>query len=396
MEINGKANLNTKTIKSKLIDLIEFKRGQNITSEEMKQGEIPVISAGIEPSGFHNKHNVNGPTITVSSSGANAGIVLFHNYDIWAADCIYANKSRNIYFVFYLLKYYQPVITNLQRGSAQPHVYSKDIKRIKVSIPPEDIQDKISSLLKAYDQLIEINEKKIKLLKEKIDLFYRDFFINFYIDYINKNKNYKTNSDFKNFKKLDDFGVIIESGSRPKGGIDLNLKSGIPSLGAENITELGSFKFYETKYIDEVYFKKMIKGKNYNSSILIYKDGAYIGKTTYYDYNFPFDKYSINEHVFILKPLKMEYEKYLYLTLNQNLFYQTMQNLNRNAAQPGLSIKDILNLKVLIPEYNEILRFNNLIDPLFKILFNTAKKNKLLAKLRDILINKLISETQQN
>lgn len=51
-----------------LREIAEFKRGKNITSTEMIEGGIPVISAGIEPSGYHNVPNVYGSSLTMSAS----------------------------------------------------------------------------------------------------------------------------------------------------------------------------------------------------------------------------------------------------------------------------------------------------------------------------------------
>ncbi len=50
-------------------------------------------------------------------------------------------------------------------------------------------------------------------------------------------------------KKLGEVIEPLESGKRPKGGIDKTLKEGIPSLGAECIDELGIFNFSSTRYI---------------------------------------------------------------------------------------------------------------------------------------------------
>ena len=64
-----------------------------------------MYSAGLDYSGYHNAWNVKGPSITISSSGANAGVVIFHNYNFWAADCLYAYQSKNMLFSYYFLKY---------------------------------------------------------------------------------------------------------------------------------------------------------------------------------------------------------------------------------------------------------------------------------------------------
>ena len=135
-------------------ELGEFVRGKNITAEEMQEGTIPVISAGIEPSGFHNQSNVNGVSLTISNSGANAGYLQINYSDIWAADCSYCNSSKNIYFYYELLNNMRVVLFNLQKGAAQPHVYAKDINKMKILLPPAE--------------LIETADKKIKLMHEKI------------------------------------------------------------------------------------------------------------------------------------------------------------------------------------------------------------------------------------
>ena len=70
----------------------------------------------------------------------------------------------------------------------------------------------------------------------------------------------------------------------------------------------------------------MKKGKLENKDILIYKDGAYIGKTALYQNDFPYKKCAINEHVFLLNSKIKEYQYYLYFTLNTEEYYIKMQN----------------------------------------------------------------------
>ena len=135
-------------------ELGEFVRGKNITAEEMQEGMIPVISAGIEPSGFHNQSNVKGVSLTISNSGANAGYLQINYSDIWAADCSYCNSAKHIYFYYELLNNMRVVLFNLQKGAAQPHVYAKDINKMKILLPPSE--------------LIETANKKIKLMHEKM------------------------------------------------------------------------------------------------------------------------------------------------------------------------------------------------------------------------------------
>lgn len=155
-----------------LSDVCEFKRGKNITSSEMQEGNVPVISAGLEPSGYHSCSNVRGVNVTMSSSGANAGYIAIHYSDIWAADCSYIEESTtgNIYYVYELLNNIRTVINNFQRGAAQPHVYPKDVNRIKLILPSKELMLKANGRLEIMHNEIYNFQKQNSLLARQRDL----------------------------------------------------------------------------------------------------------------------------------------------------------------------------------------------------------------------------------
>lgn len=155
-----------------LSDVCEFKRGKNITSSEMQEGNVPVISAGLEPSGYHSCSNVRGVNVTMSSSGANAGYIAIHYSDIWAADCSYIEESTtgNIYYVYELLNNIRTVINNFQRGAAQPHVYPKDVNRIKLILPSKELMLKANGRLEIMHKEIYNLQKQNSLLACQRDL----------------------------------------------------------------------------------------------------------------------------------------------------------------------------------------------------------------------------------
>nr|WP_314668952.1 restriction endonuclease subunit S [uncultured Oribacterium sp.] len=147
-----------------------FVRGKNITAEKMLKGDIPVISAGLQPSGHHNEANVYGESLTISASGANAGYLQYHLRDIWAADCSYYQGDATIWFVYNTLKYIQPVISNLQCGVAQPHVYPKNINKLCVLIPTEELINKYNDFVKPYYDEIKILKQHNQLLAKQRDM----------------------------------------------------------------------------------------------------------------------------------------------------------------------------------------------------------------------------------
>lgn len=147
-----------------------FVRGKNITAAQMIEGNIPVISAGLQPSGYHNEANVFGENLTISASGANAGYLQYNLNDIWAADCSYYQDDATIWFVYNTLKYLQPVISNLQCGAAQPHVYPKNINRLCILIPTEELIHKYNDSVKPYYDEIKVLNQHNQLLTKQRDL----------------------------------------------------------------------------------------------------------------------------------------------------------------------------------------------------------------------------------
>ncbi len=152
----------------KLKELGVFNRGRNITTSQAIEGEIPVISAGLDPSCYHNQANVFGNSLTISASGANAGYLLYHLNDIWAADCSYYQNNGNIWFVYNTLKYLQSVISNLQCGAAQPHVYPKNINNLCVLIPTNELIKKYNDfVLPYYNEIANLKQSNDLLVKQR-------------------------------------------------------------------------------------------------------------------------------------------------------------------------------------------------------------------------------------
>lgn len=144
----------------------EFVRGKNITSNEMKEGKYEVISAGLLPSGTHSEYNVKGPSITISGSGVNAGYISLHLNDIWAADCSYNNSSRNIFSLYVIIKLQQSRIFELQKGTAQPHVFPKEINPFEIDYPCLKILNELEYKFRSIYKKIFINNKELNELEK--------------------------------------------------------------------------------------------------------------------------------------------------------------------------------------------------------------------------------------
>lgn len=120
----------TKTIKN----YISPHKGKALLSKNAKKGDVPVIAGGISPSVYHNQSNTKEPVVTISASGANAGYINLWTVPVWSSDSSFIDESitNNVYFWYILLKKRQNEIFDLQTGSAQPHIYPKQIENMPI------------------------------------------------------------------------------------------------------------------------------------------------------------------------------------------------------------------------------------------------------------------------
>jgi type I restriction enzyme S subunit len=70
-------------------------------------------------------------------------------------------------------------VNSLRSGVAQPQLPIRDMRRIKLPLPPLPVQHRIASILSAYDDLIQNNQRRIRILEEMARSLYREWFVNF-------------------------------------------------------------------------------------------------------------------------------------------------------------------------------------------------------------------------
>lgn len=148
-----------------------FKRGKTITKAKVKGGNVPVVAGGINPAYYHNESNTSYPVVTVSGSGANAGFTRLYNENIFASDCSFLDikGSDNLYFIYCFLKDNKNLIKSLQKGSAQPHVYAKDINNIELKIPEKYYLEMFCKYTSDYFGKIKCLQRQINKLEEARD-----------------------------------------------------------------------------------------------------------------------------------------------------------------------------------------------------------------------------------
>ena len=154
------------------------KRGKNLVKKNVIPGTTPVIAGGMIPAAFHNKSNTMAPVITISASGANAGYVQIWGIKVWSSDSSFVDESvsNNIYFWYLLLKKYQKQIYESQTGSAQPHIYPKNIGNLLIPVVSDETRLNINEKVKPIFNNIFKNKHENNLLNNlKITLLEKYF-----------------------------------------------------------------------------------------------------------------------------------------------------------------------------------------------------------------------------
>lgn len=151
----------TKYNNNSLRQIATINKGQSITKDKITEGKYPVIAGGQSSPYSHSEYNFEGNVITVSASGAYSGFVWYHDYPIFASDCIVLqSKDESVVstlFIYYVMKALQGEIYKLQQGAGQPHVYARDLEKLIIPTPPiakqKEMLKKISEIKEQIKQL---------------------------------------------------------------------------------------------------------------------------------------------------------------------------------------------------------------------------------------------------
>lgn len=160
-------------------ELITLQRGYDLPESQRRPGDVPVVgSAGIN--GYHDTARAKAPGVTLGRSGASFGKVSFVRKDFWphnAALFVTDFKGNDPLFIRYLLESLD--FSSLNSGSAQQSLNRNYVYGISVRKFDLPAQRRIAGILSAYDDLIENNQRRIKILEQMARSLYREWFVNF-------------------------------------------------------------------------------------------------------------------------------------------------------------------------------------------------------------------------
>lgn len=365
----------------KLGDLVELKYGFGLREIERNVGEIPVFgSSGIIS--YTNKSAVRGPGIVVGRKG-NIGSVFFSSSDFWPIDTTYyIEVNKNCYdlkFLLYLFK----TLTLVDTASAVPGLSRESFYNVSAKIPPLPTQQKIASILSAYDDLIELNERRIKILEEMARLIYKEWFVKF------KFPGHERVNPVRNTKQLPQDSKISNGVKMVKSELGM-----IP----EGWEAKGIFDIATVRYGENLPSKKMKK----NGTYLVYGAAKVIGR---------YDEYNCENatvitgcrgscgQMKITKPKSFvtnnsfifDFSEEQKIFFYHQLMTHGLQDYIGGTAQPQITLESISGLTAMVPMEKLVKRFNEIAIPISKQINLFDDVNTNLRQTRDMLLPKLIS-----
>lgn len=379
----------TSYIKSQLRDIVELLYGKSLPENKRICGDYPVVGSG-GISGYHNEYLCKGPGIIIGRKGS-IGTIQYIKDNYFPIDTVFYVKSKKvtmpIKYIYYLLS--QLNLKLLNTDAAVPGLNREVALSQNISYAESEIeQNKIAKILSNYDDLIENNNKRIKILEEMAQKIYKEWFVDFKFPGHEKATFKETElgkipSDW-NLKTLEDCSNVMVRGITPKYQdgtqkyiINQKVNRGF-QLALENLKELS----LSLDVPEEKYAKKQ--------DILINSLGeGTIGRIHYF--NGKNNYFAVDQHMTICR-FKENIAEYLYFYLSSSDGQARLSSLKTGSTNMTmLNISLLRNLKVVLPNKNLLSSYSKYIRIIFGEKNALEEKNRTLKTTRDLLLPRLMS-----
>nr|MBP7282082.1 restriction endonuclease subunit S [Leptospiraceae bacterium] len=162
--------LNTSNIKNDSFNLsdinfIDEKKDSMLRKGKLQRNDIVITTRGTIGSIAYYHDSIPYDQIRI-----NSGMVIIRSQ---------SNVDSKYLYLAFRSNYFKEQCFKRSSGSAQPQLPIKDLKTIKIPLPPLPTQQRIAAILSSYDDLIENNRRRITLLEDSARLLYKEWFVKF-------------------------------------------------------------------------------------------------------------------------------------------------------------------------------------------------------------------------
>ena len=304
-------------------------------------------------------------------------------------------QKHDPYFVYYLLSTKTSTLHNIAAGVAVPIVKKSTFANLEVCVPPLTTQRKIAAVLSAYDDLIENNTRRIKILEDMAQTLYREWFVHFRFPGHENVPMVESPlgpipQGWK-IKRLDEVAQL----HRGKSYRSINLVEdgeGLPFLNLKNINREGGFRPDGLKWYDGKFKETQVAASN--DIIMALTDVTQDRKVVARSARVPdlgYEKYVFSMDLLKVQPNKSIQSDFLYALLKYSSFAQKLKEFANGTTVLHLSPSHVQSSELILPpdvirhRYAEIARSVRQQSDLLQ------NRNANLQQTRDLLLPKLIS-----
>ncbi len=273
-------------------------------------------------------------------------------------------KVNPQYLVYYLLSPKpQYELLGTANGATVAHVNLPAIRNLKIELPEKSVQDKIGTILVTYDDLIQNNQKQIKLLEEAAQRLYKEWFVDL---------------NFPGHENTKIVDGVPEGWSR---GLLKELISVNYGRDHKKAPDDGNIPVYGSGGLMRKCNKSLFSGE----AVLIPRKGS-LNNIMYVDETF----WTVDT-MFYVTMKQPHTAVFVYFFVKAFDMY----SMNIGAAVPSMTTKILDAMDVVIPDKETLEKF----DKYAKVYFNKIKtlqgQNEQLKTARDLLLPKLMYETRK-
>ena len=271
------------------------------------------------------------------------------------------NVSDTIY-VKYLFDELKLYFQQISKGTTQDNLSLDKICRVKLRVPNYEIQKKIALVLSTYDNLIENNNKRIKLLEKMSENLYKEWFVRF----------------------------------RFPGYENVEFENGIPKeweyTKLERLANISTGKCNRADAEEDGAYPLFDRSQEIKRSNVWLKDCEAIivpGEGTSFIPRYYNGKFNLHQRCYCVEPLEKGMGFFLYQTLMMYRIY--FLYVATGATVPSLRLNNFNNFKVLLPKKELYFQYNKISEKMNDEILLLKNKNELLTKQRDLLLPRLMS-----
>ena len=373
----------------KLGDAITLKRGYDLPKQDRMPGRYPIVSSsGITD--YHVQAKVKGPGVVTGRYGT-LGEVFFVQDDFWPLNTsLYVQdfKGNDPKFISYFLR--QLNFGSRNAAGAVPGVNRNHLHAMNVRIPSLDVQQRIADILSAYDELIENNERRIRILEEMARALYREWFVDF--RFPGRLKARCKSSPLGNIPEDWAIATIDDVCDRVTDGSHFSPKSvgqGFPMASSKDMHDWGitleSCRFIGREDFDELVRNGCRPRKN---DVLVTKDGANYLKHIFVN-RADLDLVLLSS-IAILRPNSRINPHLLAAILRWPENKERLKNYVTGAAIPRIVLTDFKRFQFVLPSTSVQAQWASIAEPLTSLCWTALDQIANLRRTRDLLLPRLL------